>query len=1002
MRTIQEILVLFPYCATLGLTPEQVAFSSSSFGKNTLTPIVSQSIWLKFFGKFDDAIIKILLSAAILSFFIELFQAKSYFYALTGVALFIVIFIPVLLIPHLKPLIPAGLAFFSFPLFFLGLAAGQPSYEGLAVMIAVILATGVAFLSEWKSNEEFKKLNASKESIATKTIRNGTVQKLGMEQLVVGDLVLLEMGDEVPADGKLYASCALSLDQSLLTGESEPVEKSSSSSDLIPDGPENPTCLFRGTQIMEGNASLIITEVGDQSMIGQIASKLNQIDNSEIDPQNDRVFKRFSVQHEATPLQEKLTILANKISQGGYLAAILIFLAMLLRGIFFISPAEVFIPDSLPEFLEVTHTLIGYFLYMVIIIVVAVPEGLPMSVTISLALAMRKMTRAKSLVRQLVACETIGSATVICSDKTGTMTQNRMSVCRIITGNSILENSDQNWSNSISKTLDNPTTPLAWIALNAAVNSSAFLEEKEGRTITIGNSTEGALLLWLKENNLNYEVFRSNASIKEKSLFSSEKKSMSTTIILKSTEYKLIKGAPEAVLANSKFFLRDDGTLQELTEADRFNLFHTVEQAASEAMRILGFAISKNISATASENSDLILCGFTCIQDPLRTDVKEAIQKCKNAGIKVIMITGDNPITAEAIGRNAGLIAEGKTQILTSNMLTQMSDTQVKLALSETTIIARAKPLEKYRIVCLLQEMGHVVAVTGDGTNDAPALKKADVGLSMGITGTEVAKEASKIVLLDDSFSTIVKAVLWGRALYENIQRFLQFQLTINLSALVIAFLGPFLGVRPPFTILQLLWINVIMDSFAAIALCSEEPHPGLMDQKPKQRSESIITPAMAYNIVSTSLFFVVVMLILLLGMKNYNWFDGDLGHDTTWEFSLLNAHQVSIFFTTYVVFQIWNIINCRSLSAFESGLKGILSNITFLTMMALILVGQIIIIQFGGTIFKVLPLGIIDWIIILAGTSVVIINAELQRYLQRLKIKKLNFNKESYGQGKT
>jgi Ca2+-transporting ATPase len=315
-----------------------------------------------------------------------------------------------------------------------------------------------------------------------------------------------------------------------------------------------------------------------------------------------------------------------------------------------------------------------------------------------------------------------------------------------------------------------------------------------------------------------------------------------------------------------------------------------------------------------------------------------------------------------------------------------MTDEQVKEHLPKLTILARAKPLDKYRIVKLLQEMQHVVAVTGDGTNDAPALKKADVGLSMGITGTEVAKEASKIVLLDDSFSTIVKAVLWGRALYENIQRFLQFQLTINLSALVIAFLGPFIGVRPPFTVLQLLWINVIMDSFAAIALCSEEPRKELLHQKPKMRSESIITKTMAWEIVSTAFFFVIAMLALLLGMKNYSWFSGGMAQNTEWEFSPLNAHQVSIFFTTYVVFQVWNIINCRSLSAYESGLKGVFANPTFLSVMILILLGQIVIIQTGGSIFKVQPLGLLDWLIILAATSVVIIKAEVSRFFQRIR----------------
>lgn len=457
---------------------------------------------------------------------------------------------------------------------------------------------------------------------------------------------------------------------------------------------------------------------------------------------------------------------------------------------------------------------------------------------------------------------------------------------------------------------------------------------------------------------------------------------MSTTINQSGEEVTLVKGAPEIIIASCKSMMQQDGTIQNLDAIDLGSIRQAMEQAASQAMRVLGFAIKQK---TTDSDDALTLCGFICIQDPLRPEVRNAIADCKSAGIQVIMITGDNPITANAIGVEAGLAIEGKTELITSDMLAQMTDEQVKEHLPKLTILARAKPLDKYRIVKLLQEMQHVVAVTGDGTNDAPALKKADVGLSMGITGTEVAKEASKIVLLDDSFSTIVKAVLWGRALYENIQRFLQFQLTINLSALVIAFLGPFIGVRPPFTVLQLLWINVIMDSFAAIALCSEEPRKGLLEQKPKMRSESIITKNMAWEIVSTAFFFVIAMLALLLGMKNYNWFAGGMPPDPEWEFSPLNAHQVSIFFTTYVLFQVWNIINCRSLSAYESGLKGVFTNPTFLAVMLLILFGQVLIIQVGGSVFKVTPLGILDWAIILAATSVVIIKAEVFKFFQRI-----------------
>ena len=491
---------------------------------------------------------------------------------------------------------------------------------------------------------------------------------------------------------------------------------------------------------------------------------------------------------------------------------------------------------------------------MVIIIVVAVPEGLPMSVTVSLALAMRKMTRANSLVRQLVACETIGSATVICSDKTGTLTQNKMQVDRLGLGGAVFDRG-ADWPT--------PTNALAtaadWVALNGTVNSTANLEEKDGKTAVIGNSTEGALLQWAREAGVEYGKARAQYPIRYQMHFSSDRKRM-TSVAGETALYALMKGAPEIVLSHCTHRLDEAGRVVELTASARETVATQLKAASGLAMRTLAFA-HKELPAGSSTDEDtlhadrdnleqgLTFAGFVAIRDPLRPEVKAALDECRQAGIEVKMITGDNIETATAIGREVGLMADPGALAMTSAEINQLTDEQFKEKLPSLRILARARPLDKFRVVRLLQEQGHVVAVTGDGTNDAPALKKADVGLAMGIAGTEVAKEASKIVLLDDSFATIVKAVHWGRALYENIQRFIQFQLTINVSALVIAFLGPFFGVKPPFTVLQLLWINVIMDTFAAIALCSEPPRAGLMRMRPKRRDESIVTPGMRTTI---------------------------------------------------------------------------------------------------------------------------------------------------------
>ncbi|MCS7271644.1 MAG: calcium-translocating P-type ATPase, PMCA-type, partial [Gemmataceae bacterium] len=715
------------------------------------------------------------------------------------------------------------------------------------------------------------------------------------------------------------------------------------------DDPHDPANVFRGTQVVDGVGYMLVTNVGDDTLLGQIARKLagEEEEHAATDTPEARVQRKLTISKQSTPLQEKLAVLAETISYVGYAAAAAIFLVLLIRGAFFTEPPEIFLPHNLSEGLTVFRHLLSYFVYMVIIIVVAVPEGLPMSVTVSLAVAWRKMSRANSLVRQLVACETIGSATVICSDKTGTLTQNRMQVARVGIGNQVWERR----SGEASATAASGPAEAArrWLIYNAALNSTANLEERNGRPAVIGNSTEGALLLWLRDGAdgtagpIDYRQLREQHPLIYQLHFSSERKRMTTVTRIDNRPVVLVKGAPELLLEHSTHYQTPQGTIEPLTPPVRQAIQQQLAAAAREAMRTLAFAHAElpphltpdedTLHAHRDElEQHLIFDGWVAIRDPLREDVQQAIRQCRSAGIEVKMITGDTLETAKAIGREVGLLDTPDSLALTHEEFARLSDEEALRLLPRLRVLARALPGDKYRLVRLLQQQKHVVAMTGDGTNDAPALKKADVGLAMGLSGTEVAKEASKIVLLDDAFGTIVNGVLWGRALYENIQRFVQFQLTINVSALAIAFLGPFFGLRPPFTVLQLLWINVIMDTFAAIALCSEPPRPRLMQKPPKRRDEHIVTREMLLTIFGTATFFVVVMMGLLWGMKHYGWFAAGSGPNyEPWEFAPLNVRQVTIFFTVYVFFQVWNQINCRSLDPAESGLYRLFDNPQFL-----------------------------------------------------------------------
>ncbi|MBN9517318.1 calcium-translocating P-type ATPase, PMCA-type, partial [bacterium] len=998
MRSLRDVADLFPKARDAGLGPDDVTKSRERFGANRLTPLPKEPVWKKFLEKFDEPIIKILLAASLLKIVVDLFEASPVAGGV-GLAAVLGVLVAALVVKGLGDWVPSILFGLAAALVGVSVAIGHPSYEGLEVMAAVALATGVAFYSEYRSDNEFEKLNASKDAAQVKVTRGGAVQTVGLEDVVVGDLVVLEMGDEIPADGRILRANELMLDQSLMTGESEPVKKTAAREDDAGDGPEQPGCVYRGTQVVDGVGLMVVGNVGDDTMIGQIARRLSGEPEGDDEPAEGaaettegRVQKKLTISKAATPLQEKLTRLADLISKVGYIAAIAIFVALLARGLYV---GEVRWPGPDESFgavlLGSVRALLSYFVYMVIIIVVAVPEGLPMSVTVSLALAMQKMTRANALVRQLVATETIGSATVICSDKTGTLTQNKMTVSRVGLGGAVADK-------ELAGQTAAPGTPLGWLVLNAAVNSTASLEEKEGRTLTVGNTTEGALLTWLRAgawvpngHAIDYATFRADHPVLYQIHFSSDRKRMTTVTKVNDKPVTLVKGAPEMVLAHCDRYLAADGSVRPLDEV-REQVVGGLRAAAGDAMRTLAFAhavLPPDFPQTEDEIHDrreeiekgLIFTGFVAIRDPVREEVAAAVRQCRDAGIEVKMITGDNIETARAIAREIGLLDAPDALALTSDEFNQLTDDELKARLPHLRVLARARPLDKYRMVKLLQDQHHVVAMTGDGTNDAPSLKKADVGLAMGIAGTEVAKEASKIVLLDDSFGTIVRAVQWGRSLYENIQRFIQFQLTINVSALTIAFLGPFLGVRPPFTVLQLLWINVIMDTFAAIALCSEPPRPGLMRAVPKRRDENIVTKAMRGNILVTAAFFVVVMLALLLGMEHQGWFAGD--GPKSEEFPQLTLRQATIFFSVYVFFQVWNQINCRSLNPRESGFYKLFSNPQFLLIASLTIIGQVLIVSVGGRIFNVEPLQPLDWLVIAAGTASVLAFAEVARRLR-------------------
>ena len=835
--------------------------------------------------------------------------------------------------------------------------------EPLGVLVAILLATGIGFIFEVKAEKEFKILNKAKDERPVKVLRlkragDKTPQtyEVPKSDVCVGDVVVLENGDEVPADGLLLSDRNLTIDESNFTGEPFTKKKTIPEANNESTYPEN--FLLRGTTVIEGSATCKITAVGPQTEEGKGARILQEETDVE------------------TPLNAQLNQLAKWITYASYIIAALIVVGRM--SIFFLTnDAEAY------SFIEILRMALNSLMIAVTLIVVAVPEGLPMSVTISLALSMRKMLKEKNLVRKLHACETLGATTVICTDKTGTLTKNKMSVVE-----------SEFWG--VDESL---------IADSIAVNSTAALNNSEnGESLAIGNPTEGALLLWLQGKGVDYSERRNAYRIVDQIAFSTERKRMTTDAVDSSTskEYLFIKGAPEFLLETSDII--EGGPSKETVLA-------TLAAWQAKGMRTLGFAF-RNMSA---QDSKVTFIGIVGIADPIREDVREAIDTCSgHAGVRVIMVTGDNALTASEIARQAGIISKSESNPLTitGSEFAAKSDEYLKKEILPTLrVLSRARPEDKVRLVTLLQEMGEVVAVTGDGTNDAPALKKAQVGLSMG-DGTARAKEASDITIIDNSFSSIGKGILWGRSLYLNIKRFILFQMTINVCACLIVLLGAFIGLDSPLTVTQMLWVNLIMDTFAAMALSSIPPDRKVMEEKPRDQKSHIIDRKMGVRIAFSGIFFFAFLALLwqLLWRMDISSVRDLLHWNVVGEFfrgafsahtkAHLSGYELGVFFTTFVLLQFWNLFNARYFKTDGSALQDILDFFFnrkrfkasacygCLLVAGIILAGQFLIVNCFGAFFEVSPLPLADWGWILLCTSPVLIIPDLYRFIRARIVK--------------
>ncbi len=880
-----------------GLTDTEVQASRAAHGTNVLTPPARPSMWRLFLEKFKDPLIVILLVAGLLSVCIACYE-------------------------------------------FWGLNEGPiVFFEPVGIFAAIILATGLAFIFEQKAEREFAILNQVNDCEPIDVIRNSNAMSIPKSDVVVGDIVLLNTGQEIPADGVLLESTSLNVDESTLTGEPLCL-KSADPSQADPDATFPTDHVMRGTKVMEGHGIMKVEAVGDATENGKVFVAA-QLDNST-----------------KTPLDEQLSRLGHWITIGSYVVAALIIIGRV---------AMYFTHNSSFQWVEFIAYLLKTLMVAVTLIVVSIPEGLPMAVTLALAYSMRRMLKTNNLVRKLHACETMGATTVICTDKTGTLTQNQMQVADVCL-----------YGNISQHIVDE----------GIAVNSTAQLDLAGERPQVLGNPTEGALLLWLHSRGIDYRTLKENVNVVDELPFNTERKFMATVIKTNDNRSILyVKGAPEIVY----------GMCNSSADVSKEEIDAQLLSYQSQAMRTLGFAYQelkpdeKVISDGALNTNGLIFIGIAAISDPVRADVPQAVSEVLDAGINVKVVTGDTPATAREIGRQIGLWnddVDGDANIIMGPEIAEMSDEELRKRVCDLKIIARARPLDKKRLVEALQYHGEVVAVTGDGTNDAPALKAAQVGLSMG-DGTSVAKEASDITIIDNSFTSIGRAVMWGRSLYRNIQRFILFQMTVNVVACLIVLAGAFLGMDSPLTVTQMLWVNLIMDTFAAMALASLPPTASVMSERPRNRKAFIINKAMGELIIGTGILFTIVLFALLYYFEHTPINSlADLGNSMIYDTATaLTDYEKAFFFSTFVFLQFWNMFNARAFATNRSAFHFKDCN-GFLIIATVIAFGQILIVNFCGKFFNVTPLSAIDWAIIILSTSPVIIIGELYRVCKNFLIK--------------
>ena len=894
-----------------GLTDAQVLESRAKHGENSLSSVEGEPLWKQFLEKFTDPIIIILLVALVFSF---------------------------------------GVSTYEFTVHNMGIHA---FLEPVGILFAVLLATGVAFYFEQKANKQFEILNQVNDEIYYKVIRNERITQVLKKDIVVGDVVILETGEEIPADGELLEAVSLHVNESTLTGEPM-VHKTTNPADFEAEATYPSNYICRGTSVSDGHCIFEVKKVGDATEYGKVFEGV-QIDNSV-----------------KTPLNEQLDHLAGMITKISYAIAALVIVGRLI--VYFTNPANSL--DTI-DWVSFGGYLLNTVMIAITVVVVAVPEGLPMSVTLSLAYSMRSMMATNNLVRKMHACETMGATTVICTDKTGTLTQNQM---------------------TIYETFFNAGIDEKLIAESMAVNSTAYLDfTDKDKPSVLGNPTEGALLLWLYGKGINYLPIREESEVLQQLTFSTERKYMATLIqsptLGKPVLY--VKGAPEIVMT----FCHEGGKfLSDISQAD---FEAKLLQYQNQAMRTIGFAykVIDDPKAVISENGKLVVnglhfIGITAISDPVRPDVPASIEECMHAGIQVKIVTGDTPGTAREIARQIHLWDDSCTDRnqITGVEFAAMSDAELLDRIGDLRVISRARPLDKARLVNLLQQKGEVVAVTGDGTNDAPALKAAQVGLSMG-DGTSVAKEASDITILDNSFSSIGKAVMWGRSLYLNIQRFILFQMTINVAACIIVLIGAFLGVESPLTVTQMLWVNLIMDTFAALALASLPPSNRVMNDKPRARGANIISSPMAKGIFGVGGFFVLLLFGFIQYFKNEditsltqfsitNYFSHFFHFGAPKD--RLDPYELSLFFSIFVFLQFWNMFNAKAYRTAKSAFNNLGKSQGFMLIALAIILGQVFITTFGGQMFNVTPLKLVDWAIIIDATSAVLWVGEILRAVKR------------------